>query len=360
MIVLKEGENYILNNLPLYTLSTYQYIDCTSRKRVRNIWKNHVYKIENWPMFHFEVGKSDVRNDVLHISFDCLILDAWSAKKLIDELFQLYNGQKVDIPQFSFKEYMEKAAIYESKTEKKAEDYWKQELEKVSIPSIKTEIPIHEVTSPQFGRVEYIFTFEETKCLYERAKYYKLTPAATICTLFLKTLCEEYGNQSMTLDITLFNRLPLNAEVDKILGEFTNVGLVTFQKSDNICFLDEVIKIQRQFWKMVQYREYDGTKLLKNLAKGKVGKAVLPIVYTCMLDGCSCSEQPLFKEVYALSKTPQVMLDHHVRDDLGSLKLSFDYVTDLFREEDVEKILLAYVKRVKSAMTQIEWDCIVI
>lgn len=60
------------------------------------------------------------------------------------------------------------------------------------------------------------------------------------------------------------------------------------------------------------------------------------------------------------SKTPQVMLDHHVRDDLGSLKLSFDYVTDLFREEDVEKILLAYVKRVKSAMTQIEWDCIVI
>lgn len=360
MIVLKEGENYILNNLPLYTLSTYQYIDRTSRKRVRNIWKNHVYKIENWPMFHFEVGKSDVRNDVLHISFDCLILDAWSAKKLIDELFQLYNGQKVDIPQFSFKEYMEKAAIYESKTEKKAEDYWKQELEKVSIPSIKTEIPIHEVTSPQFGRVEYIFTFEETKCLYERAKYYKLTPAATICTLFLKTLCEEYGNQSMTLDITLFNRLPLNAEVDKILGEFTNVGLVTFQKSDNICFLDEVIKIQRQFWKLVQYREYDGTKLLKNLAKGKVGKAVLPIVYTCMLDGCSCSEQPLFKEVYALSKTPQVMLDHHVRDDLGSLKLSFDYVTDLFREEDMEKILLAYVKRVKSAMTQIEWDCIVI
>lgn len=86
----------------------------------------------------------------------------------------------------------------------------------------------------------------------------------------------------------------------------------------------------------------------------------MPIVYTCMLDGCSCSEQPLFKEVYALSKTPQVMLDHHVRDDLGSLKLSFDYVTDLFREEDVEKILLAYVKRVKSAMTQIEWDCIVI
>lgn len=71
-------------------------------------------------------------------------------------------------------------------------------------------------------------------------------------------------------------------------------------------------------------------------------------------------QQPLFKEVYALSKTPQVMLDHHVRDDLGSLKLSFDYVTDLFREEDVEKILLAYVKRVKSAMTQIEWDCIVI
>lgn len=56
-----------------------------------------------------------------------------------------------------------------------------------------------------------------------------------------------------------------------------------------------------------------------------------------MLGGKDNMEQVVFHEVYALSKTPQVMLDHHVRDDLGSLKLSFDYVTELFAREDMEK-----------------------
>lgn len=63
-----------------------------------------------------------------------------------------------------------------------------------------------------------------------------------------------------------------------------------------------------------------------------------------------------FHEVYALSKTPQVMLDHHVRDDLGSLKLSFDYVIELFAREDMEKIMDTYVRNILNAITVLDWE----
>ena len=58
----------------------------------------------------------------------------------------------------------------------------------------------------------------------------------------------------------------------------------------------------------------------------------------------------------ALCKTPQVMLDHHVRDDLGSLKLSFDYVIELFAREDMEKIMDTYVRNILNAITVLDWE----
>lgn len=50
------------------------------------------------------------------------------------------------------------------------------------------------------------------------------------------------------------------------------------------------------------------------------------------------------------------MLDHHVRDDLGSLKLSFDYVIELFAREDMEKIMDTYVRNILNAITVLDWE----
>ena len=50
------------------------------------------------------------------------------------------------------------------------------------------------------------------------------------------------------------------------------------------------------------------------------------------------------------------MLDYHVRDDLGSLKLSFNYVTELFAREDMEKIMDAYVRNILNAITVLDWE----
>lgn len=350
MVVSKDKSNMILDKLPRYRVPVYSYTNFEMRQKVRETWENYNYNPHLWPMFHLEVGRAKEGNDVLHISFDCLILDAWSAKKLIDEIFELYSGQVLEFPQLTFKSYMKQLKNYDYKLKDQAESYWMEKIKSMVLDPLNTRIPITDVVRPKFARIEYTFSLEETKQFYEVIKRYRLTPAATICLFFMKTICEKFQLQRLILDVTLFNRIPLSKDIDKVIGEFTNVGLVTYCSMESVSVLQDAKKVQNQFWRLVQFREYDGTKLIKRLGKGSVGKAILPIVYTCMLDGTCAVKKSKFHEVYALSKTPQVMLDHHVRDDLGSLKLSFDYVKDLFLYEDMQEMMKVYVQKIQNVI----------
>ena len=112
-------------------------------------------------------------------------------------------------------------------------------------------------------------------------------------------------------------------------------------------------------WRLVQYREFEGSNILKMLSSGRAGKAIMPVVFTCMLDG-NVSEvekrRYSFKEEYAISQTPQVVLDHHVRDDLGYLKVSWDYIIDVFDKQYITDIFGTYVNNIKKFMEKIRKD----
>lgn len=49
-----------------------------------------------------------------------------------------------------------------------------------------------------------------------------------------------------------------------------------------------------------------------------------------------------FAEVYCISQTPQVILDHHIREIDGCLAISFDYVVELFSDSQIHRLLEEY------------------
>lgn len=137
-----------------------------------------------------------------------------------------------------------------------------------------------------------------------------------------------------------------------ILGEFTNNAVISYQeKTDSL--LDAIRATQEQMWRLVQYRKFEGSNILKMLSSGRAGKAIMPVVFTCMLEGNVSKvtkKRYSFKEEYAISQTPQVVLDHHVRDDLGYLKISWDYIIDIFDKQYITDIFGAYVNNIKKFM----------
>lgn len=220
-----------------------------------------------------------------------------------------------------------------------------------NFPMLDYQKKFTEVQNIRFDRIEYDFSFAETQRLYEKIRNYHFTPAAVISTIFMKTLAQYSENPAFTINVTLFNRQLLHEDVNEILGEFTNNAVISYQGKADL--LDAIRVTQEQMWRLVQYREFEGSNILKMLSSGRAGKAIMPVVFTCMLDG-NVSEvekrRYSFKEEYAISQTPQVVLDHHVRDDLGYLKVSWDYIIDVFDKQYITDIFGTYVNNIKKFM----------
>lgn len=344
--------------------SGYQYVQSQVRKleisqsqgekewkRIRQERSRFGYKPGQWPMFHFMLTHLE-NKDILHIDFDCMVLDAASARMMIQNILRDYNKEEVTYPKFGFADYLKINA--KKPIDEKAHEYWMGRCKTMpKAPNLPYCKPFSQVKNIRFQRMEHCFTHEETAGLYEFAKKNHVSLAAVICTCFAKTLYEQGGNYPLTLNLTLFSRELIHEEVKDILGEFTNIGFVSMEEEKE-SFLKQVQDIQIQFWKLLQYRSYDGTKILKELNKGHFTEAVMPVVFTSVLGEEGENEEiDGFREIYSLSRTPQVSLDHHVRENRGKVKISWDYIEELFNEKELRGVFDAYVNQIKQvAYTQ--------
>ena len=188
LIVTHEGKASFLDNVPYYSVPVYSLYDGNDREQKRLERSHHRYNYYKWPMFHFCVGKTSGKTSVLHVDFDCIILDAWSAKLLLNEIFSLYYGKDVKFPRISFMNYMR---LKTDKGDLEAEEYWKEKVKNMpSFPKLNYQKKFAEVQNVRFDRIECDFSFIETQRLYQKIKNYHFTPAAVISTIFMKTLAQ--------------------------------------------------------------------------------------------------------------------------------------------------------------------------
>lgn len=204
LIVTHEGKASFLDNVPYYSVPVYSLYDGNDREQKRLERSHHRYNYYKWPMFHFCVGKTSGKTSVLHVDFDCIILDAWSAKLLLNEIFSLYYGKDVKFPRISFMNYMR---LKTDKGDLEAEEYWKEKVKNMpSFPKLNYQKKFAEVQNVRFDRIECDFSFIETQRLYQKIKNYHFTPAAVISTIFMKTLAQYSETPGLSINVTLFNR----------------------------------------------------------------------------------------------------------------------------------------------------------
>lgn len=218
LIVTHEGKASFLDNVPYYSVPVYSLYDGNDREQKRLERSHHRYNYYKWPMFHFCVGKTSGKTSVLHVDFDCIILDAWSAKLLLNEIFSLYYGKDVKFPRISFMNYMR---LKTDKGDLEAEEYWKEKVKNMpSFPKLNYQKKFAEVQNVRFDRIECDFSFIETQRLYQKIKNYHFTPAAVISTIFMKTLAQYSETPGLSINVTLFNRQLLHEDVNifSVLG----------------------------------------------------------------------------------------------------------------------------------------------
>jgi yersiniabactin nonribosomal peptide synthetase len=220
--------------------------------------------------------------------------------------------------------------------------------------------PIDQIQRPEFRRMSFTMPEEATAKFWEKLKRYRLTPSLALCTAYMMSLSKWSKNQDVTLNLTMFNRQPVHPDVQKVLGDFTNIALIGYRHSEGT-FLEQTAQTGQQLWNAIEYRSCNVINLLGRLAERHGDVIAAPYVFTSLIDvdndmGHEMLADAGFTEIFAQTRTPQVLLDHQVYYSGGRLILGIDYVEQAFDTDMLSAMFRDYTDRVLHLAEMEDWE----
>lgn len=358
-IVLPSGEQKILASVPDYQIQVLDLrkelpeLVASRLETIRQEMSHQLLATDTWPLFEIRASVLNNRRIRLHISFDLLIGDYWSFQILGKELFELYQNLDTALPPLSvsFRDYVNTCLTLQNSLQyQRSKEYW---LNRLAFLPPAPELPQKKhpsaIAHPRFVRQSAKLETEIWQQLKTRASQIGLTPSGVLLAAFAEILTIWSKNPRFTINLTLFNRLPLHPQINEIVGDFTTLSLLTVDNSNPNSFEIRARRIQQQLWSDLDHRYFDGVQVLRELTKQQrwESKALMPVVFTSTLSlpTASTDVDPLArfgKVVHSITQTPQVWLDHQVYEEAGTLMFNWDAVEEVFPGGLLDDMFAAY------------------
>ncbi len=364
-VFLKNAQQQVLKSTPEYIVVIHDLRSETSQKREhilateRERMSHFVFDPSQWPLFEIVAFRFSDNDYLLCISFDLLIMDAFSLDILTNEISTLYANPDYIFEDLtlSFRDYvlgyqkLKNTSAYEVD-----KSYWLDKLENFPIaPEIPLKINPSHVKKPHFKRKSHILPTEHWTALKKISQASNLTPSAILCAAYVEVLSYWSNQTDLGINITLFNRLPLHQDVKKIVGDFTSLILLPVHKKTLATFWDTVQNIHATLMESLSHRYYDGIEFIREISRKKElgNKAVMPIVFTSALfENSQDLEQDtlnnststeLEQAIGSVTQTSQVYLDNQIGLINGKIVISWDYIEQLFEPEIIDTMFEQYI-----------------
>jgi len=366
-VVLPDGQQQILKQVPPYP---FEVLDLRRQdeeavnqelEAIRQRMSHQVLPADQWPLFEFRATHLDGGRVRLHVSYDLLVFDAWSLFRLFEEWFQLYQNPEVALPplELSFRDYaLAEQSLRETELYKRSQDYWLSRIDTFPpAPDLPLAKSPHELKQHRTKRYEGGIAHTEWQQLKQHAAKAGLTPSGVLLAAFAEILTLWSKNPQFTLNLALFNRLPLHPQVNDILGDFTSVTLLAVDNSEAESFSQRAIRLQKQLWQDLEHRYFSGVRVTRELSRRKgTTPSAMPVIFTSTLGFSSLGQETLtfshFGElVYGISQASQAWMDIQVWEEKGTLTFNWDVVEELFPEGLIDDMFEAFCRFLKQLAT---------
>ncbi|GAB4190089.1 MAG: hypothetical protein Fur006_31870 [Coleofasciculaceae cyanobacterium] len=358
-IVQPDGQQRILEQVPPYKIEVLDLrrkspdIVASQLAEIRDRMSHEVLPADRWPLFKIQAARFNDNKIRLYISIDVLIGDAWSFEILTREFLQLFYNPESSLPpiELSFRDYvLAEIALRNSPLYRRSLEYWQSRLATLPpAPELPLQKTLAAVQHPRFVRRQGKLDPDTWGRLQNRATQACLTPSGILLAAFAEILTLWSKSPRFTINLTLFNRLPLHPEVNQIVGDFTSLTLLEIDNSGLDSFEVRARRLQKQFWDDLDRRYVSGVQVLRQLARiqDQASGVLMPVVFTSTLNHDTLSKQSspkdsLGESVYGISQTPQVYLDHQVAEEAGTLVFNWDAVEELFPTGLLDDMFAAY------------------
>lgn len=319
-------------------------------RRLRDTMSHAYFAPQRWPLFDVRATLLDGDRTRLHLGIDLLILDAWSYYQvLLPDLIWLYEHPDGELEplHLTFRDYVVSLHETQASTEqyRRSRDYWSRRLPTLPPAPDLPRLPATPGSAPRFTRHALRMAREQWQQLKSLARQASLTPSGVLAGAYAEVLRTWSSGDAFTLNFPLFDRLPLHPQVNRLIGDFTNVCLVPVRWVEG-AMVDRMRAVAQEMFTSLEYRHYGGVQVLRELARrdGDASRAAMPVVFNALLGHPRrryCT--PLGREIYAVSQTPQVLIDNQVSELTdGSLAVNWDVQDAAFPPGMVNDMFDAY------------------
>lgn len=365
------GTQKFIETVPEYKIKVQDLrnFSLNEKEELLQVWRTElaqqIFDINQYPLFEFRVSRFNDR-DILHFSFDALIMDAQSMRIFMQEMTQLYqNPQLVFEPLLlTFRDYI--VAYQQLKlSERYFEDklYWQKRIPDLPFgPELITIKHPSQIKTPVFARKTRKIPSELWQTLRQKIQQAKISPTVPFLALYGQVLAHWSANKRFLINLTLFSREAFHSDVEKILGDFTILELFEYSGYTKDSFMSLFRQVQDQLWDDLGHTLYSALEVqaeLHRLYDTGMDKLIAPVVLTSLL-GIKHNDDKFLSADYlgrtfAITQTSQVWLDNKIYEKDGDLIIEWDYVKELFEDIMLEEMIDCYF----SFITQIaisDWE----
>ncbi|QFG24786.1 non-ribosomal peptide synthetase [Actinomadura sp. WMMB 499] len=373
-VVQPDGRQRVLREVPAYEIRTADLADLPAADRtaaagaIRAEMDHQVLSTDEWPLFDVRAAELGGGRTRLYFSFDIMILDGLSLYVLFEDLRRFYEepGWAPEPLELSYRDVvLSEEEARASDRYKAAEEYWLGRLETLPpAPGLPLAVRPAQLERTEFGRRRARLERERWDAVKAVARRRGVTPSAVLMTAFSDVLRRWSAQPDFTLNLTLFNRPQGHPDTDRIIGDFTSLAMLEVRDRAGAPFAERAELVQRQLMRDLEHLAFSGVRVQRERSRrlGSGPGAAMPVVFTSALVLGGPDEDPsegirfFGEQVYGLTQTPQVWLDHQVSEEAGDLAYNWDTVDGLFPAGLLDDMFGAYADALAALADEAAWD----
>ncbi len=351
--LLADGRQQISEPEPYrFPIRDLRQADCASRAQalaaVRAAMSHAVYLPGPSPLFDIRVSRLDRQCSRVHLSIDELIVDATSLELLLQQWLMLYRNPAAALPDggLSFRDYVLSIdAFRQSPRYQRDLTYWAGRLTRMppglSLP--KGPRP----ASRERRRLTAMLTPERWQRLKQQGDVLQVSGTALLLTLFGRVLRLANEGNAFSLISTFYGRPPMHPTVDRLIGPLISTHFFAFDGTGGGTLAQQLQQTQRQWVEDIEHMSVSGVAALREARRRhgrQLGLRAPEVVFTSMLNNPVIGRADSFGDAQhdCVTQTPQIHLDHQLREVGGALRFSWDVAIDCHPGGGIDPLFSRY------------------
>ncbi|MFD3534700.1 amino acid adenylation domain-containing protein [Streptomyces sp. NPDC058664] len=329
--------------------------------RLREQLSHQLLDVEAGQVFDIRVTLLPEGRTRVHVDVDMLAADARSYRTLLADLVHLYERPERPLPplDYTYAQYLAERRAQPPRDQDVR--WWRERLgELPGAPTLPARPEAERGAVHRVTRLHHWLSPEQRARLTDQARHHAVTPAVAAATAFAEVLGAWSGEPRFLLNVPMFDRRPLHADVDRLVGDFTSSIMLDVDLTETRTFAERAGDAQDRMHRAAAHSSYSGVEVLRDLSREQGSQVLAPVVFTSALDLGELFgqdvERCLGEPAWIVSQGPQVLLDAQITELHDGLLVNWDVRADAFPDGTAEAMFAAFTDLMGRVADGTAWD----